>query len=65
MVSMQWLPQVGQIVGSGQTKDYKMDICCFSAWLKIRIMCPSEATYLPHALLFHELALKIQLSMLV
>ena len=41
---------------SGQTKDYKIDICCFSAkhaalrgqskdcWLGIRIMCPSGAT---------------------
>ena len=44
----------------GQTKDYKIGICCFSAkhaalrrkskeqgWLGIRIMCPSGATCLP------------------
>ena len=41
---------------SGQTKDYKIDICCLFAklvslrsktgWLGIRIMCPREATYL-------------------
>jgi hypothetical protein len=43
---------------SGQTKDYKIGMCCFSAkhvalrrksknWLaRIRIMCPGEATFL-------------------
>jgi hypothetical protein len=41
---------------SGQTKDYKIGICCFSAkhaalrrktdCLKIRIICPSGATCL-------------------
>ena len=43
---------------SGQTKDYEIGICCFSAkhaslrrkrktgWLGIRIMCPSGATCL-------------------
>ena len=46
---------------SGQTKDYNIGICCFSAkhavlrrkskdwpsWLGIRIMCPSGAKCLP------------------
>jgi hypothetical protein len=44
---------------SGQTKDYKIGICCFSAkhtvlrrksktgWLGIRLKCPNEATCLP------------------
>jgi hypothetical protein len=43
---------------SGQTKDYNIGMCCFSAkhvalrrksknWLgRIRIMCPGEATFL-------------------
>jgi hypothetical protein len=53
---------------SGQTKDYKIGFCCFSAkhaalrskskdWLGIRIMCPSEATCLPADCCFSELAL--------
>jgi hypothetical protein len=45
---------------SGQTKDYKIGICCFSAktvWLGIKIMCPSETTCLPAACCFSELAL--------
>jgi hypothetical protein len=52
---------------SGQTKDYKIGICCFSAkhaalrsnsgGLGIRIMCPSEATCLPTDCYFSELAL--------
>jgi hypothetical protein len=58
---------------SGQIKDYKIGICCFSAkhtgeransgWLEIRIMCPSGATCGP----FFQLAstIKIQLSVLV
>ena len=44
---------------SGQTKDYTIGICCFSAkhavlrrkkkngWFGIRIICPSEVTCLP------------------
>ena len=53
---------------SGQTKEYKIGICCFSAkhaalrrkskdWLEIRIMCPSGATCLPADCCFSELAL--------
>ena len=53
---------------SGQTKDYKIGMCCFSAkhtalqraktgWLGIRIMCPSGATCLPADYCFSELAL--------
>jgi hypothetical protein len=54
---------------SGQTKDYKIGICCFSAkhaalrskskdWLaRFRIMCPSGATYLSADCCFSELAL--------
>jgi hypothetical protein len=50
---------------SGQTKDYKIGICCFSAkygaraesgFLGIRIMCPSGATCLS-ADCFSELVL--------
>ena len=53
--------------GSCQTKDYKIDICCFSTkhagkraktgWLVIKIMCPSGATCLPVDCCFSELAL--------
>ena len=54
---------------SGQTKDYAIDICYFSArlaalreraktgWFEIRIMCPSGATCLPADCCFSELAL--------
>jgi hypothetical protein len=52
---------------AGQTKDYKICICCFSAkyvafrrkagWLGIRIMCPSGATCLPVDCCFSELTL--------
>jgi hypothetical protein len=52
---------------SGQTKDYKMCICCFSAhnlreraktgWLGIRIMCPSVVICLSAGCCFSELAL--------
>jgi hypothetical protein len=52
---------------SGQTKDYKIGICCFSAkhegaraktgWLRIRIMCQSGATCLSVDCCFTELAL--------
>ena len=54
---------------SGQTKDYKIGICCFSAkahsikeneqtgWLVIRIMCPRGATCLSADCCFSELAL--------
>ena len=53
---------------SGQTKDYKIGICCFSAkhaalrrksrdWLEIIIMCPSGATCLPVDCCFSTLAL--------
>ena len=54
---------------SGQTKDYEIGICCFSAkhtalrrkskdcWLGIRIMCPSGMTRLSTACCFSELAL--------
>ena len=55
---------------SGQTKDYEIVFCCFSAkhaalrrekaktgWLGIRIMCPSGATCLPADYCFSELAL--------
>jgi hypothetical protein len=49
----------------GQTKDYKIGICCFSAkhvalrrkskdWLRIRIMCPNGATDLPADCFFSE-----------
>jgi hypothetical protein len=51
----------------GQTKDYKIGFCCFSAkhaaervkagWLGIKIMCPSGATCLPADCCFSELAL--------
>ena len=61
----------------GQTKDYEISICCFSAkhtalreraktgTLGIRIMCLSGATCLPADCCFSELALKIQLSLLI
>ena len=53
---------------SGQTEDYKISICCFSAkhaalrkkkngWLGIRIICPSGATCLPMDCCFSELPL--------
>ena len=54
---------------SGQTKEYKIAICCFSAkrsalrskvktgWLGIRIMCPSGATCLSADCCYSELAL--------
>ena len=45
---------------SGQTKDYEIGICCFSAKhaaLGIRIMCPSGATCLSADCCFSELAL--------
>jgi hypothetical protein len=52
---------------SGQTKDYKIGICCFSTkltvlrakigWLGIRIMRPSGATCRPVDCCFSELAL--------
>jgi hypothetical protein len=53
---------------SDQTKDYKIGMRCFSAkhvalrrkskdWLaRIRIMCPSGATYLPADCFYNELA---------
>ena len=54
---------------SGQTKDYKLGICCFSAkhaaltgeiaktgWLGISIMCPSGATCLSADCCFSERA---------
>ena len=47
---------------SGQTKDYDIVICCFSAkhaalrsktdWLRIRKMCPNGATFSTCGLLF-------------
>ena len=56
-------------------KDYKIGICCISAqhegvramtgWLRIRIMCLSGVTCLHIDLLFCELALKIELMVLV
>jgi hypothetical protein len=55
---------------SGQTKKYKIGICCFSAkhaavrrkikdcgWFGIRIMFPSGATCQPSGCCFSELAL--------
>ena len=55
---------------TGQTKDYNNGMCCFSdkhaalfreriktGWLGIRIICPSEATYLSADYCFSELAL--------
>ena len=46
---------------SGQTKDFKIGICCFSVkyagWLGIRIMCPSGATCLPADCYFSDLVL--------
>ena len=54
---------------SGQTKDYEIGICCFSAkhaalrrnaksgWLEIRLMCLSGATCLSANCCFSELAL--------
>ena len=47
---------------SGQRKDYKIGICCFSAKQaalrrKSRIMCPSGATCLSGYCCFSELAL--------
>ena len=55
---------------SGQIKDYKIGVCCFSAkqaalrrkrkdwfWLGIRIMGPSGATCLPADCYFSELEL--------
>jgi hypothetical protein len=53
----------------GQTKNYKIGICCFSGkhaalrrkskdWLaRIRIMCPNGVTFLPADCCFSELAL--------
>ena len=53
---------------SGQTREYKIGICCFSAkhtalrrksktgWLGIRIMCPSGATCPSADRCFSELA---------
>ena len=50
----------------GQTKDYEIAICCFSAkhaglrvrantcWLEARIMCPISATCLPAECCFSE-----------
>ena len=44
----------GYELRSCQSKEYTIGICCFSAknaktgWLRIRIMCPSGATYLPN-----------------
>ena len=56
--------------GSGQSKDYNIDLCFFSAeyiaskreraktgWLRIGIMCPSGATCLFTDCCFSELAL--------
>jgi hypothetical protein len=56
--------------GSGQSKDYNIGICFFSAeyialkreraktgWLRIGIMCPSGATWLSADCCFSELAL--------
>ena len=53
---------------SGQTKDYKIGVCCFSAkhaalrrkgkdWLGIRLICPGEATCQSADCRFSELAL--------
>ena len=51
---------------SGQTKDYKIGICCFYAkhaviaktdWLEMGIICMSGATCLPADSCFSELAL--------
>jgi hypothetical protein len=54
---------------SGQSKDYEIGICCFSAkqavlrrksktgWLRIRILCLTGATYLSADCCFSELAL--------
>ena len=54
---------------SGQTKDYTIGICCFSAkhaalwrkskdrWFGIKIMCPSGATCLSAYCYFSELAI--------
>ena len=52
---------------SGQTKDSKIGICCFSdnhtalsrttGWLGITIMCPSGVTCLPMDFCFSEPAL--------
>ena len=52
---------------SGQTKDHKIGICCFSVkhvalrrktgWLGMRIMCLSGVTYLSVDCCFSELAL--------
>ena len=53
-------------VGSGQTKDYKIGICCFSAkhtvraktgWLENKITCESGATCLHANCCFDELAI--------
>jgi hypothetical protein len=52
----------------GQTKDYKIRICCFSAKHAAlrRIVCPSEATCLFADGCFSEAStINIQLSMLV
>jgi hypothetical protein len=42
---------------SGQTNEYTIWICCFSAKLRIGIMCPSGAKYLPADCCFSELTL--------
>ena len=57
----------GFVPQSGQAKDYKIGICCFSTkhealrtmagWLRIRIMCLSEASCLSVDCCFSELAL--------
>jgi hypothetical protein len=70
MMMMSALFSLGTLVSStNKTKDYKIDICCFSAkhaalkeraktgWLGIRIMCPSGATCLSADCCFSELAL--------
>ena len=56
----------------GQTKDYKIGICCFSTkyaslrattgWLEIRIMCPSGGTCLSTDCCFSEVALNKNLT---
>ena len=54
----------GSELRSGQTKDYKIGIYCFTAkyaalrrtgWLGIRIMCPNGTTCLPADCCFSEL----------
>ena len=75
--NLSWSVDRGFEPHSGQTKDYAIGICSFSAkhavlrrraktgWLLIRIMCPSGTTCLPADCFQRASTIKIQLSVLV